>query len=287
MKNRKILTVITIAVIVLSAIASSVGLYEGSENSSESVISVWGETVVLDGQGVYARDSASFASQGRAQDIVTLFFGIPLLIISFIMYSRGNLKGAILYPGTLAYFLYTYITYSFIVVFNQLFLVYTSLFGLCLFGLILVMQGLDIKMMAEKIAPRFYRKTIAIYLFIISLLVLFMWLGRIIPALVNGTAPFGIDHYSTLVIQVLDLSIIVPLSIITSILLLQRKPWGYVLSSIVILKALTLFLAIFAMIIAEYIHGNPMDPVEVIIFLAIIFVNFGISGLVFRAVPSK
>ena len=114
-----------------------------------------------------------------------------------------------------------------------------------------------------------------------------MWMGRIVPALISGSAPFGIDHYSTLGIQVMDLSIIIPLSVITSILLWQKKSWGYVLSGIVIFKALTLLLAILAMIIAEYVHGNPMNPVEVVIFLAIILGNLGFTALVFRAVPSK
>ena len=122
MKNRKILTVITISIVILSAIASAAGLYKGSENPRENIVSVWGEEIELDGRGLYAKDSISYASQGRAQDIITLIIGIPLLIISFIMYSRGNLKGSLLYPGTLAYFLYTYITYCFLMSFNQMFL---------------------------------------------------------------------------------------------------------------------------------------------------------------------
>ncbi len=176
---------------------------------------MWGEKIILDGQGLYAHDFVFFASQGRAQDIITLIIGIPLLIISFVLYSKGNLKGSLLYPGALAYFLYTYVCYCFIVSFNQMFLVYTSLFTLCLSGFILVLQELDIKLIAEKMSTHFHRKTISIYLFVIGILILLMWLGRISPALSGGTAPFGIDHYSILGIQVLDFSIIVPLSIIT------------------------------------------------------------------------
>ena len=86
MKNRKILKVITIAIIILSAITSTAGLYKGSNRSPESIVTVWGENIELDGRGLYAKDSVSFASQGRAQDIITLIIGIPLLIISFIMF---------------------------------------------------------------------------------------------------------------------------------------------------------------------------------------------------------
>jgi len=284
MKNRKILTVITIAVIILSALASSAGIFSGKAGSSESIVSVWGERIELDAQGLYSKDSVSIAAQGRAQDVVTLIIGIPLLLISFIMYSRGSRRGALLYSGTLAYFLYTYISYCFIVNFNQMFLVYTGLFALCLFGFIMVIMNLDVNLISAKMSPRFHRKTISIYLFTIGILILLMWLGRIVPALLNGTAPYGIDHYSTLGIQVLDLSIVVPVSIITSILLWRRKPWGYVLSGIVIFKALTLLLAIFAMIIAEYLNGVPMNPVEVTIFLAMIVANIGFTVSVFRAV---
>ena len=286
MKNRKILTAITIATVILSVIAASAGLFTGSEISKGSVLSVWGEDVALDGRGLYAKDSVSIATQARAQDLVTFLCGIPLLIISFVLYSRGNQKGALLYPGTMGYFLYTYAAYCFLSVFNMLFLVYTSLFSLCLFGFILALMNLEIESLAQKMAPRFHRKTISIYLFILGILLLFMWLGRIVPAMLNGTGPSGIDHYSTLPIQVLDLSLVVPLSVITSVLLWQKKAWGYILSGIVVFKALTLALAILAMIIAEYLNGVHMNPLEIVIFLTIIGVNLGITVLIVKAVPS-
>ena len=287
MKNKKMLIIITTAIVILSALVSSAGIYKGPEGQSRSITSVWGEEIELDGQGLYAQDSASIASQGRAQDIVTLIIGIPLLIISFIMYSRGDLKGSLLFTGTLAYFLYTYISYCFIVTFNIMFLAYTTLFSLSLFGFILVVGQLDIKHIAAKMAPRFYRKTISIYIFMVGILIFLMWMGRIVPALISGSAPFGIEHYTTLGIQVMDLSIIVPLSILTSVLLWSKKPWGYVLSGIVIFKALTLLLAIFAMIIAEYVNGNILNPIETIIFLIIIATNLGFTALIFKAVPSE
>ena len=283
MRSRKILAIITICITILSALASAAGIYKGERQESRTITSVWGEEIKIDGRGLYAQDSISIASQGRAQDIVTMIIGIPLLLISFILHSKGKLKGSLLYGGTLAYFLYTYMSYCFLVIFNPIFPVYTMLFTLSLIGLVLLLCRLDIKVTAAKMAPHFYRKTISIYLFVTGLLIFLMWTVRIVPAILNGTPPFGIDHYSSLSIQVMDLSVVVPVSIITSILLWRKQPWGYVLSAIIVFKALSLLLAIFAMIISEY--GNPINPVETLIFLALIAANLGFTVLVFRSVP--
>jgi hypothetical protein len=45
------------------------------------------------------------------------------------------------------------------------------------------------------------------------------WIGLIAASLRTGQAPAGLDSYTTLVIQALDLGVIVPACVITAVLL--------------------------------------------------------------------
>jgi hypothetical protein len=42
----------------------------------------------------------------RGTDAVTLFVSVPLLALSFLLYRRGSLRGALLLVGVLGFFLY-------------------------------------------------------------------------------------------------------------------------------------------------------------------------------------
>ena len=85
-----------------------------------------------------------------------------------------------------------------------------------------------------------------------------------------------------MVIQSLDLGLIVPTSFITAILLLQKRPWGYTLASVVLLKILTMGVALIAMIINQMLDKVATDPV-----VSIIFVLISLSGIVLAVVALR
>ena len=91
--------------------------------------------------GTYERDAVSMAAQGVGQDMVDLFLGVPLLLISFFYASRGNRIGSLIYGGILFYIMYSFIIYCFGVHFNQLFLLYCITLGLSLYGFILLVSS--------------------------------------------------------------------------------------------------------------------------------------------------
>ena len=57
----------------------------------------------------YARDSASMAAQGVGRDLVDLFLGIPLLLVSFYYTSKGSRVWTLIYSGVLFYIMYSFI----------------------------------------------------------------------------------------------------------------------------------------------------------------------------------
>lgn len=83
MRNRKAITVLVIIIAVLSFVASAMGVFSGQGDISEQqlFLSLHGENIMLYGNGIYQNDSVSVAVQGIAQDFVTLFLGIPKLLL--------------------------------------------------------------------------------------------------------------------------------------------------------------------------------------------------------------
>ena len=281
MGKRKQLTVIVLLIIILSAAACIAGLLPGAGHTY-TVMSQWDEEVEIHGSGLYQRDSESYAVQAAAQDWVTLIIGLPLLIVSLVLYRKNSYRGKLLLTGVLGYFLYTYMSYSFLVTYNSIFLIYIAVFSLSLFGFILSFLELNINDIQTRIKKGFPAKSVSIFFIFIAVMLLFMWLGRIIPSISTGTAPEGLETYTTLVIQAMDLGIIVPTALISAFTLLRRKNIGYALTTIVVLKGATLFTAVSVMGILMKFSGIEINPAELIIFPAATLVNFLFIFLILR-----
>jgi hypothetical protein len=96
------------------------------------------------------------------------------------------------------------------------------------------------------------------------------------------------DADATLVIQALDLGIIVPVSVVTAVLLWQKKPWGYTLASVLLVKALMMGVALVAMMVGQALAGVELGVVESVIFTGISLTAIAVSMLLFRNIkPSE
>lgn len=267
MKFKKIIGLLVLVIVPLSILASIAGIMCSSQSgSSYEFISLHGQSVTIYGKGLYQYESNSMAAQAIAQDYVTLFLGVPLLIGSFYLTVKGSLKGKLLLLGTLGYFLYTYASYSFLAMYNEFFLIYLLLFVCSFYAFILMMISIDMNDLKTQFSNQLPVKFIGGVSIFISVMLLMMWLGRIVPPLMEGTTPESLEHYSTLVIQVLDLVFIVPLGIISGILLIKRHALGYLLSSVIFIKGLTLGTAVTAMVISLIQAGETVSYVEIVVF---------------------
>lgn len=79
-------------------------------------------------------------------------------------------------------------------------------------------------------------KTTGIVLLLMGVAIVFHWLSEIIPALVAGRVPQGVRDSGQLTdaVAVLDLAFGAPACLIAAILLLRRKPLGFVLGPVVL-----------------------------------------------------
>ena len=186
--------------------------------------------------------------------------GIPLLLISFIFYKRGSLRGTLIFIGCLASFLYRYLLWTFDWAYNSLFLVYVALFSLSLLTLILVLVGVDRAQARAAIGERFPVRMVAGFSFAVGGLLLLKCLGEIVPDLGSNTLPIAATGYYTLVDQALDLGLLVPFCFVSGVLLLKRDSLGYLLSSS---SLIIFFLLGLSVITGEIMLGLSIGRVKI------------------------
>jgi hypothetical protein len=284
MKTLQTVIRISIIIAILSLVTAGLGVFWQGQGEPIPFTTMRGETVSLYGRGLYRFDTVSIAAQGIAQDAVTLLLGIPLLITGIVLARKGSLRGQLLLTGTLGYFLYTYTSYVFLAAFNQLFLLYVALFSLALFAFILAMIKMKPEVIVSQFSDKFPLRGVAIFMMILAGFLAMSWLGRIVPATIAGTPPIGLESYTTLVIQGLDLGIIVPVSALTAILLWRSRPWGYALAAVVLVKGLTMGAALIAMIVSQILAGFAVSMVEIIMFAGIAIAALVFTIIMFRSV---
>ena len=268
MKKNKVMNLLVLCIVTLSLLASAYGIFSKGGPGQHEITSIHGEIVTIYGEGLYKNDSVSMASQGIAQDVVTVLMGIPLLLISLSIANKGLIKGKLLLTGTLGYFLYTYTSYSFLAMYNPMFIIYVILMSASFFAFTLMMISFDMKTLSSHFDNKLPVRAIGRFLMFLSIAVALMWLKRILPSIFGeGNAiPTGLEHYTTLPIQALDLGFIFPTAILSAVLLMKKRAFGYLLSSVLMIKFITMLTAITAMIISQAMSGVKMSLIEIVIF---------------------
>jgi hypothetical protein len=267
-------------VFLLSFVAALAGVWP-ADGAAYPLTTFRGEQVTIQARGLYYWDTVSSVAQMQANDLVTLLLGLPLLAVSFWLALRGSLRGRILLAGTLAFILYTYITMAFGAQYNALFLVYVALFSLSLFAFVLVMMTFDLDSLPAHFSDKLPRRWIAGLLFFAAAFLALAWLGRIAATFTPGAIP-ALENTTSMFIQVMDLGIIVPVCLLSGILLLRRRPWGYLLASVGLMKFLTMGTAVSLMALNMLRVGVPVSAVELVIFPAIALANLVTVGFLLR-----
>ncbi len=272
MKNQSSLQILVLLIGLLSFFATMEGLWNQTPGSPYLYTNHRGETVMINGHGLYYYDTASMADQAQANDLITLFIGLPILAISSWLAFRGSLRGQLLLTGTVGFFLYTYMSMTMLTAFNALFLVYVAIFGLCFYAFVLCMTSFDMKTLPDHFPAQLPRRWIAALLLGMAAFLTLLWLGVTLkPVLQNQVA--ALDNTTTFVIQAMDLVFIVPLAVLAAILLLRRRAWGYLLTSVFVMKVAVLGLAVAAMGINQTLAGSAEGLGMVVAFLVITVLN--------------
>jgi hypothetical protein len=109
-----------------------------------------------------------------------------------------------------------------------------------------------------------------------------MWLSVVVPPLIGGEIyPDTLQHYTTLIVQGYDLGLLLPMSFVLGILLLRKKPLGYLCGTAYLVFLSLLMTALSAKIISMAAHGVNVIP-AIFIIPAINAVTIIIALLIIR-----
>ncbi|MEE4311490.1 MAG: hypothetical protein V2J62_06430 [candidate division KSB1 bacterium] len=225
--------------------------------------------------GTYERETASMAAQGIGQDIVNLFFALPILIISLVFVHRNSKIAWLIFSGTLFYIMYSFVIYGFGVNFNRMFLIYCATLGLSLYALILVMIKLSSMDAGAWFEDKIPHRPIGIYMIVVAGLFYLLWLKDVVPAIITNTTPKSVSDYKLLVnpVHVIDMAFALPGLIISALLLLKKQSMGYILTPIFLVFIILLTIALAGMVIVVKMQGIAEDMSIAAIFLVMAVIS--------------
>ena len=266
MKFRTTITLLSVLIVLTAIPATLTGIFSYDGPGAFAYGSIRGKTVTIYGKGLYKHMSAEVAPQGIAQDYITLFAGIPLLLISLWMARRGSIKGQYLLTGTLGYFLITYLFYTVMAMFNAFFLAYVLLMGASFYAFLLAVFSLNDHPLTLLFHNHSPVKLAGGFLLFNAVAIALLWLSIVVPPWLDGTIiPVQVEHYTTLIVQGLDLGLLLPGCFISGVLLMKRTKTGFLLAPVYFVFLSLLMTALTAKVIAMKMAGYNVIPVIFII----------------------
>lgn len=232
----------------------------------------------------YVRDSVSMGAQGIGQDLVDLFFVVPLLFLSLFFARKNNRIWILVLAGTLFYIMYSFIIYAFGVHFNQLFLLYCSTLGLSLFAFWVLVMDLNRQDIKSWFNESRLTNIIAVYLMVVAVMFYLLWFKDVIPAIINNTVPATVSDYNLFVnpVHVIDIAFALPGLIIVAVLLFKRQNLGYIFAPVGLVFIIILTIALAGMVIMLNAKNISDDSSLVGIFLILSAISIVLLVMFFR-----
>jgi len=234
------------------------------------------------------RDPPSYAGNALGTYVVILLVALPTLAFAMQAAARGSLRAHFVWLGTLCYLLYAAVLASFSVRFNELFLLYVASLSLAVASLVALLRCLPADELPARLSTRLPVRAIGGYLVAIGVAFAGLWLADVVPALTSGDVPRSLQGTSlpTNTVQVLDFGFTLPLSIAAGLWLMRRRPWGILLSGM-----LLVFLTLESISVAvdQWFghHADSLQPLgAVATFLVLAVVSAVPMSLFLRAVDA-
>jgi hypothetical protein len=192
--------------------------------------------VITAGAGVFIKDlyapfvsTPGFVAALWVQDLVSLL-AAPVLVAAMVWTRRGSRRAFIVWCGVLVYTIYYYAFYVFGYTYTVFYPLYLALMGLGVYSLIGLLVGINLAAFAAGVDAKMPVRTLAIIL-LVALLFVPLW-GSILAHDIQVQQP-----RVTALVFVLDLCFLLPAITIAAVQLWQRRPFGYLLSGMLLIKA--------------------------------------------------
>ncbi len=226
--------------------------------------------------------TAELQQSSLTNDVVNLIVGLPVLLGSLWFARRGSLRGLLLWPGALLYVVYNYLAYTFGNPFGWITLVSLTLVLTSTFASLNLMRCIDPETVKARLADSTPRKTAGVVMIVFGVFFILRTLGMIAGAFMEQT-PLPISETGLAVADIM-LSI---LWIIGGVLLLRRKPLGYIAGLGLLFAASALFIGLLVYFILQpFVADVPFAFVDFFVVLLMGLICFVPFGLYLRAIKA-
>jgi hypothetical protein len=158
------------------------------------------------------------------QDILTILVALFLFYL-IVKTKEQDIKKAIIITGINGALCYLYAIFSIERAYNELYLFYLAIFSLSFFSIIYTCISVNWDSIKKVELSRSAKYISIIFSMIIGVLFTLLWVSALIPLMKTG------DRINFLYsIYLLDLCFVMPAFIITAIMILRNKPFGYLMT---------------------------------------------------------
>jgi len=283
--KRSTLSILAILAMILLVAASLTAILWDDGGDPYPFTTPRGEQVeIYGGAGPYQFDNTYKAIAFRSFDWANLVVVLPLFVAGLGLYRRGKFRGQLLLAALFAYLAYIYLIGVMGNAFNALFLAWTALFSIGGIGLCLTLTQMDFSAVPAKLAGNFPRKSVAVYVLGVGLILLAQYMAEVIAAYTTGNPPASLDHYTTLELASLELGLMIPLHIIGGLALWKGKMWGYLTATLLAFASFMVFIALSISLLLFYLSFGRGDVLDMAITTVITVVATGFSFVIFKRV---
>lgn len=211
-----------------------------------------------------------------ANDVVNLFIGLPILLLSMWLARRGRLIGLLWWPGALLYLLYNALVYVFTLPLNWVFLLSLIVLAFSLYGIAILLTNIDSQFVRFRLTGAFSERLIGGILIVFGGAIILRAVGLLGMAIVNQTTLPA----SEIGLHIADF-LIAMAWLIGGILIWRHRAMGYVMSIGLLFQASMLIVGLIAFLLLQPRLANvplPLtDLIVIAVFGLIIFVPFMLS----------
>lgn len=252
----------------LEVVAALAGALAGADGGTRTVTTTRGAEVVLLGDGLYAWDTWLVGAGNRGQDLVMLLVEVPVLLLVLSRWRYGGPLLPAVLTGVLAFHAYFWVSMTFATAQNRLFPVYVACLALTTALLVLVVRAVDPDRVLEALPPRPGRRALVAYLGLVALALTAAWLPSTVGTALTGEVAEVVGPYTSATTEALDLALVVPLVVTTAVLVLRRRPWGAVLTLVVLTLNACIGVLLMGQGAAQLLDGVPLTVGEIIVKMA-------------------
>jgi hypothetical protein len=198
-----------------------------------------------------------------AQDLVSLVAAVLLLII-VLRTNKERPKLHIVRTGLVGYLFYGYGMYVIGGLYNTLYLLYQAVFGLSVFYLIWAFTGIQYERLEFRTPPPL-RMALAVCCAAVAILFAPQWVSATWQSIQAHSRPDSDSLFSfRYSIYILDMCFVLPVCVMASIFIFQKKALGLLLAGVIQLKGFVLLLSVALGYLIQPLLGESLDVANTI-----------------------